>query len=412
MSKLSSPPSTLRRLLVLAIALALIAAACGSDSPTENADSASATDTTVAETETEQVPKATPTPTVADPVDVEPETDVDSDDNTATDSQTHDDDVSDEDQEPAEATACEANLAAFATQPQVDARCDGDWLLFDGTGLAQIDADHPAMMVGITAWILRVPLPFQYDWRIPSVPEWLDGTIQASPRGPIAVAVDGVPIFHYEARPDGSTALADYDARSDTVVAGELDHCGGHAGQGEDYHYHYAPVCLIDDHDPGEPIAFGLDGAPIFIGTAGDDYYGLGQYNDIDLTPDEPLDDCNAVQLDDGSWVHYTTSEPPYLIGCHHGAVDSSLQIEPAPMREQRTASPYGGQVGEPIETLVTNWYVDGDGWMHLEHESFDGNGTSAIVYRQADGDDCWDFDFREDARTADVFETYCRPTR
>ncbi len=313
---------------------------------------------------------------------------------------------------PATAQGCDALIVAFASQPQANAHCDGDWLLFDGSGLPEADPSQEELrtMVGITAWILRVPIPYEYEWRIPTTPVWLDDFVEASPRGPIAVAVDGVPIFHYEARPDVSTHPEHYDPGSDTVVQGELDHCGGHSGQGDDYHYHYAPVCLADDHDLSTPIAFGLDGAPIYYGTAGTDYYGFGYFNDINLLPEEPLDECNALQLDDGSWVHYTTIERPYFVGCHHGLVDPTLQIEPRSMRRQGTAAPYGGLVGEPTQTLVTDWYVDDEGWMHLVHTSFDGQGTSAVLYRQAAGDDCWEFDFREDADIPGVVETHCRP--
>lgn len=314
---------------------------------------------------------------------------------------------------PTTAPGCETLLAAFSAEPAANARCVDGWLLFDGTGLAESDPPQPdlRMMVGITAWILRVPVPYAYEWRIPTDPVWLDEITEASPRGPIAVAVDGVPIFHYERRPDVSTHPEHYDPASDTVVQGELDHCGGHSGQGDDYHYHYAPVCLADDHDLSLPIAFGLDGAPVYYGTGGTEYYGFGHFDDIDLLPAEPLDECNAIQLEDGSWIHYTTSTPPYVIGCHHGYVDPSLQIEPRPMREQGVAAPYGGLVGEPSLTRITDWYVDDDGWMHLEHTSFeDGMSLSAVVYRQAAGDDCWEFDFRAVADTPGVVQTHCRP--
>lgn len=267
------------------------------------------------------------------------------------------------------------------------------------------------MMVGIVNWILRVPIPFDYDWRIPLDPVWSAEIVEASPRGPIAVAVNGVPIFHYEARPDVSTHPEHYDPGSDTVVQGELDHCGGHAGQGDDYHYHYAPVCLLGSHDLAEPIAYGLDGAPIYFGTGGTDFYGDGLFNHIDNLPVQELDLCNAVELAGGGYAHYTTSDPPYVIGCHHGVVDADLQIEPRPMRDQGAAGAYGGVVGEAESTLVTDWYVDEDGWMHLEHDAFAGGGTSAVLYRQAQqGNDCWDFEFRGVASSPGVLETYCRP--
>ena len=78
-------------------------------------------------------------------------------------------------------------------------------------------------------------------------------------------------------------------------------------------------------------------------------------------------------------------------------------------MRQQGAAAAYGGFVGEPTQTLVTDWFVDDEGWMHLEHTSFDGQGTSAVLYRQVDGSDCWEFDLRPDAEIPGVVETYCR---
>ena len=278
------------------------------------------------------------------------------------------------------------------------------------TGLADPTpaTQEERMMVGITAWILRVPAPYEYEWSIPRTPQWLDTITEASPRGPIAVAVNGVPIFHYEARPDVATHIEHYDAGSDTVVQGELDHCGGHSGQGDDYHYHYAPVCLLQNHDFTAPIAFGLDGAPIYFGTGGTDYYGNGLYNDLNHLPETELDDCNAIPDGDGGYRHYTTKTPPYLVGCHHGYVDSSLQIEPRPMRSQGETAPYGGQVGEPTTTLVTDLSLGDDGWYQLEHQNFSGEGTSGVRFKAGDGT-CYDFEFREDISTTGEFFTHCR---
>ena len=52
-------------------------------------------------------------------------------------------------------------------------------------------------MVDITAWIQRVPLPYEFKWKIPLEAMWVHPYEEASPRGPIAFAVNGVPIFHY-----------------------------------------------------------------------------------------------------------------------------------------------------------------------------------------------------------------------
>ncbi len=278
------------------------------------------------------------------------------------------------------------------------------------TGLADPEPEDPRerMMVGISQWILRVPAPYEYRWRIPLNPQWRDKITEASPKGPIAVAVNGVPIFHYEARPDVATHLEHYDPNSDTVVQGELDHCGGHAGQGDDYHYHYAPICLLDKHDLTQPIAYGLDGAPVYFGTGGTDFYGNGKYNSIDRLPETPLDDCNAISDGDGGYIHFTTKEPPYVIGCHHGYVDSSLRIEPRPMRPQGERGAYGGRVGEPSSTEITDFFLGEDGWYQLKHRALSGTGTSAVLFKRT-SDTCYDFEFRENHLEEGVKETYCR---
>ncbi len=317
---------------------------------------------------------------------------------------------------------CGGYLGAFSPYlAQVNASCDDAYLYIDTpTGLPDLSEDniHLRPMVDISAWILRVPIPYHYEWKIPRQPQWLHdhptGYEEASPKGPIAVAVDGVPIFHYERRPDVSTDPSVYDPRSDTVLQGELDQCGGHAGQGDDYHYHYAPVCLLAKHDVSQPIAFGLDGIPVYFGTGGTDYYGSGLFNEINNLPAHELDDCNALAQGE-AYVYYTTATPPYVIGCHRAAVDAGLKIEPRPMDERRQgdAAPYGGEFGEPSTTVVTDFYQDEHGHYHLEHQAFDGNGSSAVIYSptetNSDKRECWNFEYREELSSAGSSQTVCR---
>lgn len=310
---------------------------------------------------------------------------------------------------------CDEQVAAFGQFLGTGATsCDGDYVSVSApTGLQDVDAEdlRDRMMVGITAWINRVPVPYDYQWSIPVQPLWQHPYAEASSRGPIAIAANGVPIFHLDPRPDVSTDPGLYDPRFDTVLHGELDQCGGHAGQGEDYHYHYAPVCLLDEHDLSLPIGFGLDGAPLFYGTGGTDYFGSGRYNDIDNLPAQSLDECNAVQLDDGSYAHYTTTDAPYTIGCHHAYADAGLRIEPSPIpgREQGVPDPVGlGYYGEPMQTLVTDFYVDDDGTYHLEHDP--GTGVRAVIYRRSSTTgDCWEFEYRDDVNGPGIVVGYCR---
>src|SRR5205814_9115372 len=119
--------------------------------------------------------------------------------------------------------------------------------------------DHP-MMVGIKAWQQQVPLPQPYTdknaWQIPLKPRLAEKPISAKTAlfsGAIAVAVNGVPIFN-----------ALNNRGEDSFLIGELDEFGGHSGRADDYHYHIAPLHFIKVVGPTAPIAFTLDGFPIY----------------------------------------------------------------------------------------------------------------------------------------------------
>ena len=322
-----------------------------------------------------------------------------------------------------DATFSQVSAQVSAQDDQlVTAFCDDTFLnIVSETGLPPTFdvASDEVIMVGITSWIQRVPIPFTYNWQVPLAPGFSASTTEASARGPIAVAVDGVPIFHYERRPDVSTALSNYTAENDTVLAGELDQCGGHSGQGDDYHYHYAPVCLLDNHDLTQPIAFGLDGAAVYVGQAGNDYYGGGRFNSLNNFPEgvtaSDLDDCNALLQDDGTYVHYSTVTPPYLIGCHHAEFDTALQIEPSPLngRAQGTETPLGGEYGEPVNTVITGFTDDGSDQYTLTFNALDGGDqTSALIYSLTSTsatETCWTFEFRLDENETGEIRTACR---
>ena len=139
--------------------------------------------------------------------------------------------------------------------------CDGTYAYVASNGLAT----HP-MMNGITATNLQVPLAVNFSgtnaWKIPLAP-----AIASAPTsvldGPIGVAINGVPIFN-PCKQGGCIN------GGDTKVLGELDTCNGHAGRGDDYHYHAAPTCMMamagkpasywDTH----PVGWALDGFAIF----------------------------------------------------------------------------------------------------------------------------------------------------
>ncbi len=176
--------------------------------------------------------------------------------------------------------------------------------------------DHP-MMIGITAWQQQVPLPQSYTgnnaWRIPLHPVPARQPMSAKNnffRGAIALAVNGVPIFN----------PIKNDGRTDTLLAGELDQWGGHCGRGDDYHYHIAPVHLEKVAGAGQPIAYALDGYPI---------YG---YQDEQAPDFAPLDWLNGHKDAAGNYHYHATETYPYLNGGFHGeVVERDGQVDPQP---------------------------------------------------------------------------------
>ncbi len=310
---------------------------------------------------------------------------------------------------------CEEAKAAFSLfKDGVKVDCDQSFfyvLAATGLPIARPGQAEPKLMVGIKNFIMRVPVPFGFQWKLPLQPKWHDVPLEAASRGPIGVAIDGVPIFLWDKRPDSSDPPGYYDAKYDTVVQNEVDHCGGHAGQGEDYHYHYAPVCLVDVNHLDRPIGYGIDGVPIYFGTGGTDFFGDGKLNTINKLPGK-LDDCNGFRKPDGSYAYYTTKDHPYTLGCNMAYADPGLQINVPPFRDQGRAQPGGGVAGEASQTLITDFFTDSDGWRHLEYAALSGPGTSAILYRATGGDDCWEFEYRVDRGVKGGHETYCRGHR
>lgn len=176
--------------------------------------------------------------------------------------------------------------------------------------------DH-RMMVGITAWQRQVPIPQPYSgnnaWRIPLEPVVAKNPLSAKShffRGAIALAANGVPIFN----------PIKNDGRTDTLVAGELDEFGGHCGRADDYHYHIAPTHLQEIVGKGVPIAYALDGYPI---------YG---YTEPDGSEVRGLDAFNGHTSPDLGYHYHATKTYPYLNGGFHGEVkEVGGQVDPQP---------------------------------------------------------------------------------
>ena len=176
--------------------------------------------------------------------------------------------------------------------------------------------DHP-MMIGITSWQQQVPLPQSYyggnAWPIPLHPTPSANGISAKTnffRGAIAVAANGIPIFN----------PIKNDGRTDTYLAGELDQYGGHCGRADDYHYHVAPWHLAERLGPSLPLAYALDGYPI---------YGLTEPDGGSVTG---LDSFHGHTNGLGEYHYHASKSYPYINGGFHGEV--SVQgggVDPQP---------------------------------------------------------------------------------
>ena len=110
--------------------------------------------------------------------------------------------------------------------------------------------------------------------------------------------------------------------RADTNIIGELDKWGGHSGRADDYHYHIAPVHLEEKVGKGNPVAYALDGYPI---------YG---YDEPDGSKVAELDWLNGHKDAAGHYhYHYhATTTYPYLNGGFYGeVVERGGQVDPQP---------------------------------------------------------------------------------
>ncbi len=165
--------------------------------------------------------------------------------------------------EPANSAAAAERAEAFAPfHPSVRVRWDDTWFYIESNGIA----DHE-MMTGITNWQQQIPVPQYYyglnAWQIPLNPTPAAAATPVSStnllRGAYAIAVNGIPISNLY-----------NDSGENTTEIGELDQWGGHCDQADDYHYHMVPHHLTSTVGETAPLAFALDGYPIYGSTEPD----------------------------------------------------------------------------------------------------------------------------------------------
>jgi phosphatidylethanolamine-binding protein (PEBP) family uncharacterized protein len=266
---------------------------------------------------------------------------------------------------------------AFMPFTKLDLRANGEFLYVGSNGLP----DHN-MMVGITAWQQQVPLPQPYfddnAWRIPlkpvpaKEPAMIKGRFL---RGAIALAVNGIPIFN----PQNNRGEISYEI-------GELDEWGGHCGRADDYHYHIAPLHLQAQAGKGMPVAYALDGYPI---------YGL---TEPDGSPVANLDECHGHESP-GGYHYHGSNKYPYVIGGFHGeVVEAGEQVDPQPRAQG---------VREALTALrgakITAFESTGKDSYQLSYE-VNGDKRSVSYSIKADGTFPFEFDNGSEGKANEVY--------
>lgn len=237
-------------------------------------------------------------------------------------------------------------------------------------------------MTGIVGSNEQVPVPAEYD-----APIILSPTLGATPQtrdAALGVAVNGVPIYDYTAGGEMSQEdLAHHQAHHDTLQTKQLDVCGGHAGRGDDYHYHVKPKCMVEQMaNAGDDAILGwaFDGFPIY-----------GDNNpDGSVIAAGDLDVCNGQADGTFGYRYHTSIETPYIVQCLMGKVadlDRLPRVPPLIAAEGRGAAP-GRPPQGGVENLV--FKEDADGSRSMDY-SFKGE-DYYIRYAPSDKPGCYDF--------------------
>ncbi|WP_299555436.1 YHYH protein [uncultured Tateyamaria sp.] len=259
--------------------------------------------------------------------------------------------------------------------------------------------DHE-LMTGIVGTNEQVPVPAEYAAPIILGPVLGDTPLTRD--AALGVAVNGVPIYDYTAGGEMSEAdLARHQAQHDTWQTQQLDACGGHAGRGDDYHYHVKPTCMIETmENAGDDaiIGWAFDGFPIY-----------GDNNpDGTAIADGALDVCNGQPDSIFGYRYHTSEDAPYIVQCLMGEVrdfDSLPRVRPL------SAADGGGvESGRPpkggVENLIFTQNDDGSRSMDYRYEG----GEYYIRYAPSGRPNCYDFTTKTVTNEGQVTEgEFCR---
>lgn len=253
-----------------------------------------------------------------------------------------------------------------------------------------------SLMNGITGSNEQIPVPaLNYAAPILLTPQ--RATEKTTIDAALGVAVNGVPIYDYSAQ--GELHVHTYDPKKDTVLLGQLDECGGHAGRGDDYHYHAKPTCMIDNMKKvtdATIIGWGYDGFPLF---------GDNNPDGTKIT-DGALDVCNGQADNTFGYRYHTSVKPPYIFQCLVGKVDTTLLPRVAPLDGASTRADLKPP-REGVENLTHTQTPDGTRIMRY---SYQGEQYYSRYTPSKNKPNCYDFEQKTISNNGRVETgTYCR---
>lgn len=270
----------------------------------------------------------------------------------------------------------EASVVDAGFSADVTVECDETYAWLE----SDTYPDH-TLMTGILRTNLQIAVPaLDHRIAIPLNPVLSENVTTID--NAVGVAINGVPMYDYSSQ--GTLDPAEYDPAVDTIVQGELDRCGGHAGRGDDYHYHASPTCMLEmipNLSDATIIGWAFDGFPL---------YSERNPDGTEIASGE-LDVCNG-QVDAAfGYRYHTSSAPPYTIQCLVGAVDLSVHSPIPPLEgDDGKARPLGALPDgrEPVDDLT---FTESDTGERLMTFSQSGDDFS-ISYKPGTVAGCYDF--------------------
>lgn len=233
-------------------------------------------------------------------------------------------------------------------QPQLNVTCTPNTVIVESNGMPNFE------FVQITPSSLQSQ---SHRWEFPLIPTLADTPTDIPLLGPVAVAVNGLPIYGPNEAPNQNYG----DPYLDQI----LDYCNGHTGPRGDYHFHARPDCLFEDMTGNISlvIAYAFDGYPILAPYACEDtactqikkvQSSWQRTSDVRnaweaheyIAGSGDLDQCNGMIDPDGSYRYYATDTFPYFLGCYRGV--ASITSRPGPPGGNGPGSPSNGFNQQP----------------------------------------------------------------